>query len=220
MKNPYDVLGVSQDASDEEIKKAYRKLSRMYHPDANVNNPNKEQAEEKFKEVQQAYDAIMNKNAGNGYGFHSSYGGFGTGYGYGNNGYGNGDYGSRGGNSSGYDSQEASYYVAAANFIRNRRYAEALRVLDEIKLRDGRWYYLSAIAMAGTGNMATALEYARTATEMEPDNMEYRQLYAQLSNTGEWYTTRGSFYGMPMQPSGSMCCELCLANLFCNLCCC
>ena len=55
MRDPYQVLGVSQDASEEEIKKAYRKLSRMYHPDANINNPNKAQAEEKFKEIQQAY---------------------------------------------------------------------------------------------------------------------------------------------------------------------
>ena len=59
MRDPYQVLGVSQDASEEEIKKAYRKLSRMYHPDANINNPNKAQAEEKFKEVQMAYDQIM-----------------------------------------------------------------------------------------------------------------------------------------------------------------
>lgn len=59
MFDPYSVLGVSRDASDEEIKKAYRKLSRKYHPDANINNPNKEQAEEKFKEVQQAYEQIM-----------------------------------------------------------------------------------------------------------------------------------------------------------------
>ena len=51
MRDPYQVLGVSRDASDEEIKKAYRALSRKYHPDANVNNPNKEQAEEKFKAV-------------------------------------------------------------------------------------------------------------------------------------------------------------------------
>ena len=56
MKNPYEVLGVSPGATDEEIKKAYRKLSRIYHPDANINSPNKAQAEEKFKEVQQAYD--------------------------------------------------------------------------------------------------------------------------------------------------------------------
>ena len=59
MTDPYQVLGISRDASDEEIKKAYRSLSRKYHPDANVNNPNKEQAEERFKQVQQAYDQIM-----------------------------------------------------------------------------------------------------------------------------------------------------------------
>ena len=56
MMNPYQVLGISPGASDDEIKKAYRALSRKYHPDANINNPNKAQAEEKFKEVQQAYD--------------------------------------------------------------------------------------------------------------------------------------------------------------------
>lgn len=59
MLDPYSVLGVSRNATDEEIKKAYRKLSRKYHPDANINNPNKDQAEEKFKEVQQAYEQIM-----------------------------------------------------------------------------------------------------------------------------------------------------------------
>ena len=63
MTDPYSVLGMSRDASDEEIKKAYRRLSRKYHPDANINNPNKAQAEEKFKEVQQAYDQIMKECA-------------------------------------------------------------------------------------------------------------------------------------------------------------
>ena len=59
MIDPYQVLGISRGTSDDEVKKAYRALSRKYHPDANVNNPNKEQAEEKFKQVQQAYDQIM-----------------------------------------------------------------------------------------------------------------------------------------------------------------
>ena len=59
MINPYGVLGVSPSATDEEIKKAYRALSRKYHPDANINNPNKDQAEEKFKEIQAAYQQIM-----------------------------------------------------------------------------------------------------------------------------------------------------------------
>ncbi len=70
MRDPYDVLGVPRGASDDDIKKAYRKLSRLYHPDANVNNPNKAQAEEKFKEVQQAYQQIQQEKEGG----YSSYG--------------------------------------------------------------------------------------------------------------------------------------------------
>lgn len=210
MRNPYEVLGVSPNSSDEEIKKAYRKLSRMYHPDANVNNPNKAQAEEKFKEVQQAYDAIMNKKVGQGYGPYTGagYGGF----------YGSDAYGS----SASYGGEEASYYVAAANFIRNYRYVEALRILEQIKQRDDKWYYLSAIAMAGMGNMATALEYARTALEMAPDNMEYRRLYSQLSSAGDWYRSRGQYYGMSMGSAGSLCCNaICCARLCCGpFCCC
>ena len=103
MSDPYQVLGVSRDASDEEIKKAYRQLSRKYHPDANINNPNKAQAEEKFKDVQQAYEQIMRekeegyRGGSTGYGGYggSSYGGYGNGS-YGNGSYGNGNYGNGG----------------------------------------------------------------------------------------------------------------------------
>ena len=72
--DPYSVLGVSRDASEEEIKKAYKALSRKYHPDANINNPNKDQAEEKFKEIQAAYQQIM-KERTEGYSYGGGYGG-------------------------------------------------------------------------------------------------------------------------------------------------
>ena len=61
MIDPYQVLGVSRSASDDEIKKAYRSLSRKYHPDANINNPNKDQAEEKFKQISDAYQVLSDE---------------------------------------------------------------------------------------------------------------------------------------------------------------
>ena len=85
MQDPYSILGVSRDASDEEIKKAYRKLSRIYHPDANINNPNKDQAEAKFKEIQQAYQQIMKEKEMGASGYTGTgsggYGDAGSGYG-------------------------------------------------------------------------------------------------------------------------------------------
>ena len=90
MSDPYKVLGISRDATDDEVKQAYRKLSRKYHPDANINNPNKDKAEEMFKLVGQAYNQIMDERK-NGYsgGYGGSYGGYGSGS-YGSGGYGNG----------------------------------------------------------------------------------------------------------------------------------
>lgn len=115
MGDPYQVLGVSRNASEDEIKKAYRNLSRKYHPDANVNNPNKDAAEEKFKEIQQAYQQIMKeKTEGYSYQGTGGYGGYGTGSGYGNGSYGSGSgsYGTGGYGSSG----TGGYYGSFSDF--------------------------------------------------------------------------------------------------------
>lgn len=66
MRDPYEVLGVPSNASDDEVKRAYRELSRKYHPDGYVDNPLAGLAEEKFKEVQEAYQQIVNQRTGNG----------------------------------------------------------------------------------------------------------------------------------------------------------
>lgn len=230
MRDPYQVLGVSRDASEDEIKKAYRKLSRIYHPDANINNPNKAQAEEKFKQVQQAYDQIMKeKQQGTG-----GYGGYGGGNGYGGS---QGDFGgfedfggfgSFGGYRGGYYGgarssyqEESSRLQAAANYIRNRYYREALNVLNDIPFgeRQGRWYYYSAMANQGVGNTATALEHIHRAVELEPSNIQYRQYQEHLEYGGTWYTTMGSGYERPYSGS-DWCLKMILLNLFCNCCCC
>ena len=121
MLDPYSVLGVPRSATDDEVKKAYRRLSRKYHPDANINNPNKDQAEEKFKQVQQAYEQIMKERE---YGYDSaenSYGGFG---GFG--GYGGGQ------RSSTYQDEEELRRQAAANYVQSGHYQEALNVLSSL----------------------------------------------------------------------------------------
>ena len=211
MSDPYSVLGVSRTASADEVKKAYRKLSRIYHPDANVNNPNKEQAEEKFKEIQEAYNQIMYdiEHGTSSYGSSSTYGSYGGSSTY-------GSYGSYGGSAGGDDPK----LVAAANFVRNRQFNEALTVLEEIRNRNARWFYVHAYASAGIGNVMRAKEDARMAVQMEPNNPEYINLLNQLENTSGWYSGVGSSYGQSGAGTGNCCVQLLCFELLCHCCCC
>ena len=204
MFDPYSVLGVSRDASDEEIKKAYRKLSRKYHPDANINNPNKAQAEEKFKEVQQAYEQIMKEKEYGTSGNYNSYDGFG---------------GFGGQSRRTYQDEEAIRRQAAANYIQSQHFQEAMNVLSSLSQRNGQWYYLSAMANMGLGNNVNAMNDARTAVNMEPDNMQYRMLLQRLEGGGSWYQEQQNPFGGMPSDSSDYCMKLCLANMICNLCC-
>lgn len=229
MSDPYSVLGVDRNASDDEIKKAYRSLSRKYHPDANINNPHKDEAEAKFKEVQQAYQQIMDERekgytsgsggntggsgsgyGGSSYGGYGPFGGFGPFGGYG--GYGYGDSGSR-------QEETDPHLKAAANYIRSGHYQEALNVLDGIKERNALWYFYSASANSGLGNNVTALEHAREAVRLEPENTQYRMLLERMEGGGTWYQQRQTMYGYPGSFDSSCCVKLCVANMLCNLCC-
>ncbi len=237
MYDPYSVLGISRNASEEEIKKAYKTLSRRYHPDANVNNPNKAAAEEKFKDIQAAYQQIM-KERTSGYGGNygnSAYGdprrgggqgGYGGGQGTGSfGGFGHGSFGGFGfggfgqGQSTGYE--DNTHLRAAGNYIRNGYYREARTTLDGMAERErgARWYYYSAIAHSGLGSNVAALEHAKRAAALEPDNMDYRNLVGQLESGGSWYERRQAAYGYPAYGGGDICMKMIVANLICNVCC-
>ena len=215
MNDPYKILGVHRNASDDEVKKAYRDLCRKYHPDK---NPGNKAAEDMFKIVQEAYDQIMNERkmgAGSsgysgGYGNSGSYNA-GGGYGYGG----------------GYDPYGADYnpntmdphLQAAANYVSSGHYSEAINVLMGIRDRNSQWYYLSALANAGLGNNYAALENARTAASMEPGNPMYQQLVMNLQRGGYNYqNTQFNNYGGG-NDTGSFCMQLCMFNLCLNACC-
>lgn len=188
IEDPYKILGVSPNASDEEIKRAYRRLAKQYHPDR---NPGDREAARKMQEVNAAYEQIKNPDKGR-----AGYGGY-------------GNYQSR--------SSDDRYLTAANNYIRFGRYQEAINTLNAATERGARWYYLSAVAHSGLGNQVTALEHIRRAVSMEPGNPEYLQVLNIIESGGQVYQRNaGNYRGYAM--GGASCAPLCLCwlvNFFC-----
>lgn len=223
MDDPYKVLGVSRDASDDEIKRAYRRLAKKYHPDL---NPGDEAAAKKMQQINAAYEQIKNPEKANptrgnsgysGYGSYSGYGGYG-GYSTWEQAY------RRWEQQSGYDesnrdsSGDEQYQQAAYQYIRHGMYQEALNVLNSTAQRNARWYYLSALANDGLGNHVMALEHIRKAVSMEPDNDLYLQTLERIENGGSAYRRRsGSFRGYSANVGA--CPGLCLFYFLQLLCC-
>ncbi len=193
MKDPYEVLGVPKGASQDEIKKAYRELARKYHPDHYAGNPLADLAEEKMKEINEAY-AVLTKDGGAGASSAS------------------GSYGS-----SGYSGPSGG----SAEFAEVRRRIQAgdldgaERILDGIGGRTAQWYYLRGVIAQRRGWMDEAAQNFRIAVQMEPGNPEYA---AALNRTGTGaYTYRQQEYGGTDDNElcnlcGSMLCLNCLCN--------
>lgn len=193
MKDPYEVLGVPKGASQDEIKKAYRELARKYHPDHYAGNPLADLAEEKMKEINEAY-AVLTKDGGAGASSAS------------------GSYGAAGYSGASGGSAE---FAEVRRRIQAGDLEGAERILDGVGGRTAQWYYLRGVIAQRRGWMDEAAQNFRIAVQMEPGNPEYA---AALNRTGTGaYTYRQQEYGGTDDNElcnlcGSMLCLNCLCN--------
>lgn len=156
MNNPYEVLGVSENATDEEIKKAYRKLAKQYHPDNYVDNPLKDLAAEKMKAINEAYDQIQKMRSGN--------------------------YNSQNSQNGGY-SNANNGFARVRNLINSRRINEAETLLNGMTDRNAEWHFLMGLIYYQKGWLQDARNELNTACRMDPYNREYA-MWQQRLNSG------------------------------------
>ena len=193
----YEVLGVSKGATDEEIKKAYRKKAKQYHPDL---NPGDKTAEAKFKEVNEAYEAIQKQRSGGG-GYQQQPSGYYQG---------------------GYQQQQQRQYgggnptfARVRNLINMGDLNAAERLLQEVPQKSGEWYFLMGSVAYRRGWLDEALRYYRTACQMDPTNAEYRQALEYMEGTDDTaYRPGGGSFGTFC--GGNPCMSLCCLWALCN----
>ena len=192
MKNPYEILGVSRNDSDEKIKTAYRELAKKYHPDNYADNPLSDLADEKMKEINEAYDSIMNERKG----------------------------GSSSGDTGGYSAYQNQSFSEIRIYIQRNELEKAQTMLDAVSIneRSAEWYYLNGSVQYKRGWFDNAYTNFATAYRMNPSNPEYRaalnHINMQRSGSNPYRT------GADMQ--GCTPCDICQGlmclNCLCNCC--
>lgn len=202
MNDPYQVLGVPETATDEEIKKAYRELARKYHPDNYHDNPLADLAQEKMKDINAAYEQITKMRGGGRGGSSAGYGGYQSG------GYSYQQYGQSGGSSSVL--QQVRIAIQTGNISR----AEAL--LANYSDHNAEWNFLRGAVCYRRGWMDEAKRYYQTACQMDPSNPEYRQALEFMEHgTQTAYRPGGGQFGTELC-GGNMCLPLCCLWSLCN----
>ena len=198
MQNPYEVLEINRDASDDEIKKAYRELAKKYHPDNFKDNPLADLANEKMKQINEAYDEIQKnrsshtKNNRNGYTYYYN-----------------------------ADSGTHSNYPRIRELINGNRYSEAEIALDSVSQseRDAEWYFLKGVLYTKREWYFDAQKYFETACSLDPTNNEYKNAYYSMKNRAGSFYSNGGYNTSRQQNMGCSACDIC-TGLICADCLC
>lgn len=189
MKNPYEVLGVSPNATDDEVKAAYRALAKKYHPDNYENNPLQDVAAEKMQEINEAYDSIMNSRRGGG----------------------------KSNASGGYTAYSGTKFSDIRTLISQNRLDEAQRMLDSIPIseRNAEWYFLNGSVQYRRGWFDNAYSNFSTACNMDPSNSEYRAALNQI----QYSRRGGNPYNTVPTAGGCSACDMCQGLICADCCC-
>ncbi len=199
MTDPYSVLGVDPSASDEEVKKAYRELARKYHPDNYQNNPLADLAEEKMKEINEAYDTITKSRSGGSGGYQGSYG------------YQTGQQAQYGYQSSYQQTGDASgLFVRARQMINTGNLAGAEELLRSAPRQTAEWHFLIGYIAYQRGWLDEATQHFQTACSMDPSNTEYRQALAMMQRGASGYRPAGYGRSADCDPCSTYLCISCL----------
>ncbi len=191
MNDPYRVLGISRDATEEEVKKAYRAMARKYHPDNYINSPHAKLAEEKMKEINEAYEQIQRERADAPSGAHSNY-------------------------EDVYDARKT--YDRVRRLINNGNYGEADTLLEIFAMSDrgAEWNFLKGCVLLRRGYFYDAQKFFETACYLEPSNEEYRQALENIRAARQEHAERTGNSMGEMTDSCVSCCN----SILCMNCCC
>lgn len=193
MRDPYQVLGISRSATDDEVKKAYRTLAKKYHPDNYAGSAQAAQSEELMKEINEAYDEIQRQRSGKtGSSSSSSY--------------------------STYSSSGVTSFEKVRRLIAEGRYTEAELLIDSTPAADrgAEWNYLKGCLLTQRGYYQDALRHIETACYLDPSNQEYRTARNQLRARSEGF---GNTYRTFSQQSDCDVCSICSTLICCDTCC-
>lgn len=198
MRDPYQVLGVPSTATDEEVKKAYRDLARKYHPDNYHDNPLADLAQERMKEINEAYEAVQSqRRAARAGGYSGGYGGYQAGY------------------QSGYQSGGSRYQrIRMAISQGNLNLAEEL--LNAMTDHDAEWSFLKGAICYRRGWLDEARRYYQNAVNMDPDNQEYQRALDIAEGRSNAYRPEGYDNVTTGTCGNGDCLRLCGATLCCN----